>query len=215
MESRRAIDAVEPVVERLTIGPFGTNCYIVRDPATAETVIIDPAADADLIASKVAPFKPRMILLTHGHIDHVGAVRALKSMLGLRVGLFPLDAGLAQITPDVPLKEGEPVSVGQFRVTVLHTPGHTPGGVTFVVQKDAFVGDLIFPGGPGATRTPVDFDQILRSITAKILPLPPETKLHPGHGEGFTVARAREEVGDFLHRPSRVRLCGEVHWAES
>ncbi len=211
MESLPAASA-EPIVERLIIGAFGTNCYLVRDPATAETVIVDPAADAEMIASKVAPFKPRIILLTHGHVDHVGAVRALKSKLGLPVGLFPLDAGLAQITPDVPLKEGEPIPLGQLTITVLHTPGHTPGSVTFVVQKDAFVGDLIFPGGPGSTRTPADFDHILRSITGKILPLPPETRLHPGHGDGLTVAQAREEVAGFLHRPARAHLCGDVRW---
>lgn len=207
-------DTEGPRLERLVLGPWATNCYIISDPTSQEATIVDPAADPDKIVNAVASYKPRQILLTHGHMDHSGAVASLKGRLGLPVGLHRLDAGLAQIVPDLELKDGGKLSLGQMTITVLHTPGHTPGSLTFLVGNDALVGDLIFPGGPGATRTPIDFGVILRSITAKILPLPEKTRLHPGHGDGLNVARARQEVSAFLCRPAKANLCGEVHWTD-
>ncbi|MGQ9677299.1 MAG: MBL fold metallo-hydrolase [Chloroflexota bacterium] len=212
MEQQSSSALAQPHVQRLVVGPFGTNCYIVRCPVTDEAVIIDPAANPDLIVKTVADCKPQRILLTHGHMDHVGAVTAVKARLGLPVGLHRLDAGLAQIAPDFALENEAKLPLGQLAISVMHTPGHTPGSVTFLVGREAFVGDLIFPGGPGVTRTPVDFDRILKSITGRILTLPPDTRLHPGHGEGLTVAKAREEVADFLRRPAKPHLCGEVRW---
>lgn len=212
MSWQNEVGIVEPLVERLIVGPWATNCYVVRCPVSAKAVIIDPAADADIIERTAADSRPERILLTHGHIDHIGAVAALKRRLGIPVGMHRLDAGLAQITPDFELKDGDTIPLGQLAISVLHTPGHTPGSVTLVVKQQAFVGDLIFPGGPGMTRTPVDFDQILRSITGKILPLPPQTTLHPGHGEGLTVSQARDEVSAFLSRPAQPDLCGQVRW---
>lgn len=212
MEQPAGSAPAQPHVQRLVVGPYGTNCYVVRCPTTNEAVIVDPAANLDLIVKAVGDSKPRQILLTHGHLDHIGAVNAVKSRFSLPVGLHRLDAGLAQITPDFALEDGGKVPLGQLTISIMHTPGHTPGSVTLLVGKEAFVGDLIFPGGPGVTRTPVDFDLILKSITGKILPLPPETRLNPGHGEGLTVAKARQEVADFLRRPAKPHICGQVRW---
>jgi glyoxylase-like metal-dependent hydrolase (beta-lactamase superfamily II) len=204
----------QPIIQRLVAGPWATNCYVVACPNTGETMIIDPAADQDLILKTVANYKPKLIALTHGHFDHVGAVRPLKIALSLPVALHQLDAGLAQITPEIELDDGQIINVGDLVVKVLYTPGHTAGSVAFQVGRDVFVGDLIFPGGPGATRTPQDFQRILRSITAKILPLSPDTILNPGHGDGLTVGIARQEVSDFLRKPAKTDLCGDVLWSQ-
>jgi glyoxylase-like metal-dependent hydrolase (beta-lactamase superfamily II) len=147
-----ATPELQPIVQRLMVGPWTTNCYIVACPNTKEALIIDPAADPDLILTTAVNFKPKLIVLTHGHFDHIGAVRPIKMALNIPVAFHQLDAGLAQLTPEIDLTDGQILPIGELKHKVLYTPGHTPGSIALLAGREAFVGDIIFDGGPGANR---------------------------------------------------------------
>ena len=110
------------------------------------------------------------------------------------------------------LKDGDYLKMGKFEIKVIHTSGHTPGSLCFRVGEYMFVGDTIFPGGPGRTETPDDFQQILKSITEKIFRLPDETILFPGHGDSTTVKKAKEEYAVFASRHHGTDIYGNVTW---
>jgi glyoxylase-like metal-dependent hydrolase (beta-lactamase superfamily II) len=114
--------------------------------------------------------------------------------------------------PEILLKDGDSFKLGNLRVDVIHTSGHTPGSLCFKIGKYLFVGDTIFPGGPGHTDSPEDFHEILASITGKIFQLPGDTLILPGHGDGTTVAKAGEEYAVFASRSHPHNLCGDVLW---
>jgi hydroxyacylglutathione hydrolase len=117
--------------------------------------------------------------------------------------------------PEIFLKDGDIVSLGKLKIKIIHTPGHTPGSLCFSMDKYLFVGDIIFPGGPGYTVSPQDFQEILNSITGKILTLPGKTLILPGHGDSTTVEKASEEYIVFAARPHPSDLCGDVLWLSS
>lgn len=199
-------------IERLTLGSWGTNAYIVRCPSTRHSVLIDAPADADTILAHLEGTRPGYILLTHNHGDHLGALAALHAALKVPLAAHALDASRLPVQPDIMLSDGDRVSFGKVTLEVLHTPGHTPGSLCFVSGRHLISGDTIFPGGPGKTATPTDFRQIVRSITEKILTLPDATRIYPGHGEPTTLQKERAEITAFTSRPHRPDLCGDVLW---
>jgi hydroxyacylglutathione hydrolase len=199
-------------VDRLTLGPYETNAYIAVCLKTKESLVVDaPARASDIIASLKGTI-PRYILLTHDHFDHTGAIATLRSRLKVPLAAHPLDSTQLKKRPEIPLKDGDSLKLGKLEVQVLHTPGHTPGSLCFRIERYVFVGDTIFPGGPGHTETPEDFQQILKSITEKIFRLPDDTVLFPGHGNSITVKKAREEYAAFALRPHDAAICGDVTW---
>ena len=116
---------------------------------------------------------------------------------------------------DRPLADGARIPFGKAGIRVLHTPGHTPGSLCFLAGKYLLAGDTLFPGGPGHTESPARFQQILASITNKLLSLPDETLVFPGHGEETPVGRERPAIDRFLARTRDPELCGDVLWASS
>ena len=117
-----------------------------------------------------------------------------------------------QDPPDVDLNDDDLIEVGLLRIKVLHTPGHTPGSTCFLVGRYLLSGDTIFPGGPGKTGTPADFAEIVKSIVTKILVLPDETEIHPGHGDSTILGTEKKAFAVFASRPHAPDLHGDVLW---
>jgi hydroxyacylglutathione hydrolase len=202
-------------IDRLILGPYGTNCYILTCLETGESLLVDAPAEASEILETARGSHPRYLFITHNHGDHTGALSELKSKLNIPVAAHRLDAGRLPLKPEILLEDGQEISLGKMRLKVLHTPGHTPGSVGLLAGKSLIAGDTLFPGGPGHTRTPADLKRIIESITQKILVLPGDTEVHPGHGDSTIVKKAKEEVAVFLSRPHDPLLCGDVLWLSS
>ena len=179
-------------LERLEVGSFENNCYLLTCPRTRETVIIDPAAEPDRILKKTEKSTVRYILITHGHMDHIGGLEEVRESTRAPAGIHELDARALQRPPDFFLREGQVLTFGDESLKVLHTPGHSPGGVCLLWGKILFSGDTIFPNGPGNTAIPrSNYQEILKSIHSKIFTLPDDTVIYPGHGLETTVGREK------------------------
>lgn len=197
-----------PEVTTLTVGAFQSNCHLVRTMDSRSVLVVDPGADAERIADQIelSGLVPEAILLTHAHLDHMGAVGPLVERYGVPVWLHPDDLPLyeaapgqaaafglrmdPQPRPDRAFEDGQTLELASLRLEVRHAPGHSPGGVVLVGPGIAFVGDCVFAGSIGRTDLPGgDTKALLRSIRSRILTLPPDTVLHTGHGPATTVGR--------------------------
>jgi hydroxyacylglutathione hydrolase len=199
-------------IARLELAPFGTNAYIVVCQVTGESILVDAPGEADKVLSQLAGTKPKYIVITHSHIDHIGALGELAARLKIPVAAHPLDAGGLPCSPDIELNDGDTVEVGRLKIKVLHTPGHTQGGLCLLVGNYLISGDTLFPGGPGKTRTPDDFRQIVKSIESKLLVLPDDTEVYPGHGEATVLGKEKKRFAVFASKPYDPNLCGDVLW---
>lgn len=199
-------------IERLELGLWGTNAYIVTCLQTGSRVLIDAPADASTIMKSLQGTGPRYILLTHNHADHIGALAELQSELNVPVGAHADDSAGLPSPPEMQLNDGDVVSFGRVKLQVLHTPGHTPGSLCFKIGRYLISGDTIFPGGPGKTGSPADLRQIIKSITDKIFALPDDTEIYPGHGASTILKKERDEYAAFASRPHAPNLCGNVLW---
>lgn len=202
-------------IKRLELGPWGTNAYVIICLKTGDSVLIDAPSDANIIMKSLQGTKPRYILLTHAHIDHIDALSELRPKLKAPLATHAADSTRLQTLPEMLLNDGDVVSFGKVKLEVLHTPGHTPGSLCFKIGKYLLSGDTIFPGGPGRTGSPADLRQIIKSITDKILVLPDDTEILPGHGDFTTVKNERDEFAIFSARPHDPNLCGHVFWCSA
>ncbi len=192
-------DAGNLRIVRLVVGPLDNNVYIISSAGKA--VVVDAAAEPDLILAAVAGSEVNAVLTTHGHHDHIGAVEAVTGELGVPFRLHPADAAIAGLEPDEPLEDGERIAVGEHAVTVIHTPGHTPGSVSFLLDRHLFTGDTLFPGGPGATRFPYSsFDLIMESLTESLFVHDDATVVYPGHGATTTLKAERPHLDEWRAR---------------
>jgi glyoxylase-like metal-dependent hydrolase (beta-lactamase superfamily II) len=181
------------------------NVWIVGDDE--EVVVVDAAHEAAPIASAVGGRRVVSILCTHGHNDHVNAAVDLARLVDAPVALHPDDRMLWDVVhpgrgPDHDLTDGERVRVGAATLEVLHTPGHSPGGVSlWDGAGHLFAGDTLFRGGPGATgRSFSSFPQIIDSIRRRLLVLPPETVVHTGHGATTTIGEEAPHLEEWIAR---------------
>ena len=165
------------------------NCYIVSDAGSKEAVVIDPGMPAEKIVEQAAGVTVRHILATHGHPGHVGGKDDVKAATGGQTGIHSLDAKQFLRSADHYLLDGDELEFGEFKVQVLHTPGHTPGSVCYVIANHAFVGDTILAGGIGRQMPETDLRRQMMSIGTKLVRLPPSTALYPGHGPATSLER--------------------------
>ena len=197
----------------IVVGPLETNCYLVYDEETRDCLIIDPGAEGEKVFPVVAEenLKPAAIINTHGHIDHIGANRDMKDKYDVPLYLHPADKDLttrfhqlelslflgAKDSPpaDHPLHDGDRIRVGNGALRVLHTPGHSPGSVCLQAGDFLLSGDTLFFEGVGRTDLPGgDARQLERSIRDRLMTLPDETEVLPGHGPLTTIGAERENL---------------------
>ena len=202
-------------IDRLELGPFGTNSYVLICQKTNESVLVDAPGEAGLILERFTHAPPKYILMTHNHFDHVGALNELKAALNIPIAAHLTDRENLPVKVDLLLNHGDEITLGALELQVLHTPGHTPGSVCFLVGNNLIAGDTLFPGGPGKTQSPADFQRIIESITQRLFILPDETRVFPGHGEATTIAEAKQQYEVFSGRPQDPKLCGDVVWESS
>jgi hydroxyacylglutathione hydrolase len=197
----------------LTVGLLEVNCYILADEETLEAVVIDPGGDEDEILDVLNrnKFKLKYIIDTHGHFDHVDANQPLRDATGAQLAVHEADAQmlskpsaeamfftgnkLRRSEADILLKEGDVLTFGKYRLKVLHTPGHTPGGISLVLEDHpyVYVGDLLFAGSIGRTDFPGgSFEALIEAVKTKIFPLGDNYTVYPGHGPVTTVAQERK-----------------------
>jgi glyoxylase-like metal-dependent hydrolase (beta-lactamase superfamily II) len=203
------------LIRKIETAPYGTNAYILVCQVTQECVLIDTPGEAAKIIGEMEGTNPKLILITHSHFDHTGALRELKVSLNIPVAAHPDDSNRLPLTPNVDLNDGESVLFGNMNLEVLHTPGHTPGSLCFIYDRYLFSGDTLFPAGPGRTSTPAAFEQIVRSLKKKIFPLPENTLIYPGHGASTILKKEKEEFAVFSSRTHPPNLCGDVLWLSS
>lgn len=192
----------------IPVTPFVTNCYVVR--SENEAIVIDPGDVTPGLLEAIQGVSVSLIVNTHGHCDHCGGNAELRRLTGAKLAMHQADLPLLQRVkeqglmfgvffpespmPDVFLDEGDTVSVGSVVFEVCHTPGHSPGHITLLAQNNAFVGDVLFAGSVGRTDLPGgDHSQLLTSIRTKLLNLPDETVIYPGHGKVTTVGQERRQ----------------------
>lgn len=185
----------------LSVGPYDNNVYLVACARTDRAVIVDAAADGDRILAAAAGLTVEAILTTHGHQDHIQAIDRVQEELGIPWLLHPDDFGIAGRRPDRPLADGDEIVVGEIALHTIHTPGHTPGSVSFVIEPVLLSGDTLFPGGPGATRWEYSsFGSIMDSISERLLVLPEPTLVYPGHGRSTTIGEERPHLDEWRNR---------------
>jgi glyoxylase-like metal-dependent hydrolase (beta-lactamase superfamily II) len=179
------------------------NCYIVSDSATKEAVVIDPGLPADKIVEQAKGLKVKFILATHCHPGHVAGKDDVKSATGGETGLHSADAKQFLRSADRYLLDGDELEFGELRISVIHTPGHTPGSICYLIANHAFVGDTILAGGIGKQTPETDLRRQMMSIGTKLLRLPPQTALYPGHGPATSLERELAQNPIFRGAPIR------------
>lgn len=202
-----------PLVASLTVGALQENCYLYACPETLEAVIIDPGDEAGRILQRIKElrFIPKYIINTHGHIDHICAIDEVSEVYPVPLAIHPADvpmytdeqtarlfgrsAPLVKRKPDILLQEGDTLSFGTLTLEVLHTPGHTPGGICLLSRPYCiFSGDTLFQRSIGRTDLPGgNYQQILTSIREKLYTLDEELVVFPGHGDPTTIMEEKYE----------------------
>jgi hydroxyacylglutathione hydrolase len=199
-------------IERLQLSRWEVNSYIIVCPQTGHSTLVDAPPGAQAMLEALEGTELKYILLTHNHIDHIAGLAAFKSKVKAPLAVHPADQSGLALAPERLLNDGDTITVGNIKISVVFTPGHTPGSICFRIGEYLIAGDTLFPGGPGRTETPADFQQIIKSITGKLLILPEETVAYPGHGDSTTIKRAKEEYASFAAKSHAADLCGDVTW---
>jgi glyoxylase-like metal-dependent hydrolase (beta-lactamase superfamily II) len=188
-------------IHQVVVGPVDNNVLVLRCTETGDAVLLDAANEHERLLELCQRLGVRRVLETHGHWDHIQAVPQLRDA-GYSVGVTAQDAGMLPSYDEV-IEDDAVVDVGRLRLRTIHTPGHTPGSMCFLLEGHPvlFSGDTLFPGGPGNTSYEGgDFDTIIESVDRKLFTLPPDTIVLPGHGDRTTVGAERPHLQEWIDR---------------
>ncbi len=204
------------IIQKLEVGPIMANCFILGCEDTKEAAVIDPGDDADriLMVLAKAELKLKYLINTHGHFDHVGANKRMKDATGAQIAIHPDDESMivdlsrhaamfglaAENSPpaDIFLNDGDKISFGNITLEVIHTPGHSPGGVSLYTSGHLFAGDTLFMGSIGRTDLPGgNYDTLISSIKSRLLTLDEDTMVYTGHGPETTIGNEKR-INPFL-----------------
>jgi glyoxylase-like metal-dependent hydrolase (beta-lactamase superfamily II) len=198
-------------IERTVVGVYAANCYIVYSEDTNDGIVIDPGAEGDIIIDKIKKLglNIKYIIITHGHGDHIGALSEVKQFTNAPVLIHELDKDMLKdgnkslsnvinkknvnLEADMLLKGGEEIKVGDLRFEIIHTPGHTPGGISVKCGNSLFTGDTLFYHSVGRTDFPGgSFEDIVNSVKEKLIIYPDETVVYPGHDRYSTIGEEKK-----------------------
>ncbi|HEX7521580.1 MAG TPA: MBL fold metallo-hydrolase [Acidimicrobiia bacterium] len=194
-------EASDVRIDKYVVGPFENNVFIVRCKQTGEAVLLDAANEHELLLEVSRATGVRRVLTTHGHWDHIQAVVAMRDA-GIDVGIAVEDAAMLP-GYDFTIPDDEVIAVGDLKLRTIHTPGHTPGSTSFLLEGHPvlFSGDTLFPGGAGNTATPEgDFPLIIESIDRRLFTLPADLLVLPGHGLDTTIGTERPHLQEWVDR---------------
>jgi hydroxyacylglutathione hydrolase len=200
------------IIKRLVVGSLSANCYIVGSKAEGEGLVIDPGGNAEDIYREIADsgLEIKIIILSHGHSDHIAALYDIQDRTGAEVAIHTEDAdflegrsylssqfGISYKTPHPPdrlLREGDTIDISGLSFTVIHTPGHTPGSICLLTGDKVFTGDTLFRRGIGTTMMPGSSrSQLIDSIKTRLMALPDNTIVYPGHGRETSIGAERKD----------------------
>ena len=187
------------IVRKIEVGTMENNVYVLECPETHDALLVDGCFEADEILAGCEGANVVGIVQTHGHFDHVQALPELKQRLGVPVHAHPGDD--YPVAVENTLQDGDSIPFGNRSVTVLHTPGHTPGGICLHHGRHLVSGDTLFPGGPGNTWEDKDaFEQIIEAVRTKLFVLPDDTAVYPGHGKDTTIGAEKPHLQEWIDR---------------
>lgn len=185
------------IIKRFTVGWLSTNCYVVGCEETKEAGVIDPGVESDREAEEILDFIKekglhiKYIINTHGHSDHTAGNTIMKEATGASILIHENDA--SRVHADRKLRDGDVIQIGCLKLLVLHTPGHTKGGISLLGGNVVFTGDTLFSGAIGRTDFPGgSYKELIQSIRSKLMPLPDAVEVYPGHESPTTVGKEKK-----------------------
>lgn len=200
----------------LSLGRLGNNCYVLRPVSGSGPVtIVDAPEDIEQVITALGDTEVERTVVTHSHFDHWLGFEVLGTFTDAPVYAGAEETDMEPSWNAQPLEDGDVFQVGGAVVQVIHTPGHTPGSICLLVEGAVLTGDTLFPGGPGRTRTAEDLQTEIESIAARLLTLPAEIVVLPGHGSSTTIAESQREYEVFASKDHDPDLHGDVLWLES
>jgi glyoxylase-like metal-dependent hydrolase (beta-lactamase superfamily II) len=194
-------DATGIEIHQVVVGPVDNNVLVLRCTETGDAVLVDAANEHDRLLALCKRLGVRRVLETHGHWDHIQAVPELRDA-GYSVGVTAQDAAMLPSYDEV-IEDDTVIEVGRLRLRTIHTPGHTPGSMCFLIEGHPVLvsGDTLFPGGPGNTSFEGgDFPTIIESVDRKLFTLPADTLVLPGHGKPTTIGAERPHLQEWIDR---------------
>ncbi len=193
---------------KVSVGQMDNNAYLITCSQTGESLLIDAANDAEILLELIERYAPKLSLIvtSHQHWDHIQALEAVAKATGAPTAAHRLDADPLPVKPDRLLANGDTITIGELTFDVIHLQGHTPGSVALALDgagdaTQLFTGDCLFPGGPGRTTNPDEFDSLMTGLETKVFDVYGDgTVVYPGHGDDTTLGQERPRLAEWRER---------------
>jgi glyoxylase-like metal-dependent hydrolase (beta-lactamase superfamily II) len=205
-------------LQLIKIGPLGynsNNVYVIADARTNDALLVDAPEGSEEAIEAAKAFDVRQIVVTHRHRDHWAGIDVVKASLDVPVLCHEADREPWEAHVSSVIGQDDELTVGNFKLKVLHTPGHSAGSICLLLGEHLIAGDTLFPGGPGRTRTPEDLQTVIDSIVTRLYVLPESTHVYPGHGANTTIGASWSEYAVFAGKTHAADLAGDVQWLTS